>query len=377
MSLPYAEQVVLLGSVAAIYAAAWLTVKRAPELAERWGLSLDGLTIIWRTERLNRFIERVGGGHPRLFGLIGDAAIAVGAALLAYGIYFLHVNLLNLAARAPSASPVAPVIPGVTIGLDSLPYFLFAAFLVLVPHELMHAFVAAAERVPVKSTGIFLMLILPGGFAEIDEEELSRRSLRTQARIFSAGSLANIATFLVIIALLPALVFPVGVRVEGTLQGYPAEAALKPGDVLVAINGEPIRTFADLSRVLSSYKPGDTVVLTVLRGGREVEVSITLAENPRVPGRGFIGAYFAQAFNSDVLYNLLWWSAVFTSSVAVINMLPIYPLDGGRVLDALLRRRLGEERGRPLTYIVTAYFVGTLLLNMLFSFSIFGLRVMP
>lgn len=377
MSLPYAEQVVLIGSVAAIYAAAWLVVKKAPGLAERWGISLDGLTIIWKTERLNRFIERVGGSHPRLFGLVGDAAIAVGAALLAYGAYFLHVNLLNLASRAPAASPVAPVIPGVTIGLDALPYFLFAAFLVLVPHELMHAFVAAAEKVPVKSTGIFLMLILPGGFAEIDEEELSRRSLRTQARIFSAGSLANIATFLIIIALLPALIFPVGVRVEGTLHGYPAEAALRPGDLLVAINGQPVRTIVDLGRVLSMYKPGDTVVLTVVRGGRKVDVRVTLAENPRVPGRGFIGAYFAQAFNNDFLYNLLWWSAVFTSSVAVINMLPIYPLDGGRVLDALLKRKIGEERSRPITYLVTAYFVGTLLLNMLFSFSIFGLRVMP
>lgn len=376
MSSQFAEQAAILMSVAAVYGAVWLVVKKAPRLAERWGLSLDGLTIIMRTERLNKFISQVGSSHPRLFRLLGDAAIAVGVALSAYGAYFLHANLLSLASRAPTASPVAPVIPGVTIGLDALPYFIIAAFLVLVPHELMHAFVAAAEGVPVKSTGVFLLLVLPGGFAEIDEEELGRRSFRTQARIFSAGSLANIATFLIVIALIPLLVYPVGVRVGGTLHGYPGEKVLRPGDLLVAIDGHPVRTIVDLGEVLSRYKPGDTVTLTVIRGGKRLTFKVTLAENPRLPGRGFIGAYFAQAFNSDFLYNTLWWSAVFTSSVAVINMLPIYPLDGGRVLDSALKGRLGEK-AKPIVYVVTAYFVGTLLLNMAFSFSTFGLRVMP
>ncbi len=376
MSSQFAEQAAILVSVAAVYGAVWLVVKKAPRLAERWGLSLDGLTIILRTERLNKFISQVGSSHPRLFRLLGDVAIVVGVALSAYGAYFLHANLLSLASRAPTASPVAPVIPGVTIGLDALPYFIIAAFLVLVPHELMHAFVAAAEGVPVKSTGVFLLLVLPGGFAEIDEEELGRRSFRTQARIFSAGSLANIATFLIVIALIPLLVYPVGVRVGGTLHGYPGEKVLRPGDLLVAIDGHPVKTIADLGEVLSRYKPGDTVTLTVIRGGKRLTLKVTLAENPRLPGRGFIGAYFAQAFNSDFLYNTLWWSAVFTSSVAVINMLPIYPLDGGRVLDSALKGRLGEK-AKPIVYVVTAYFVGTLLLNMAFSFSTFGLRVMP
>ncbi len=377
MSLVYAEQVLIAAWVAAIYAAVWLLVKKAPRLAERWGLSLDGLTIMLRTERLNRFIEETGSRHEKLFKALGDASILVGILLSAYGAYFLHVNLLSLASRAPTASPVAPVIPGVTIGLDALPYFVVAAFLVLAPHELMHAFVAAAERVPVKSTGIFLLLILPGGFAEIDEEELARRGLRTKARIFSAGSMANIATFLVIAALIPALIFPVGVRVEGTLHGYPGERVLKPGDLLVAINGEPVKTIGDLGAVLSKFRPGDTVTLTVIRGGRRLDLKVKLAENPSLPGRGFIGAYFSQVFNNDVLYNLLWWSAVFTSSVAVINMLPIYPLDGGRMLEALLRSKMGEGQAKTLLYLVSAYFVGTLLLNMVFSFSIFGLRVMP
>ena len=53
------------------------------------------------------------------------------------------------------------------------------------------------------------------------------------------------------------------------------------GDLIIAIDGQTIQRFDDLLRYLINNKaPGDTVVLTVLRGEEQVDVSITLGKRP-------------------------------------------------------------------------------------------------
>jgi len=55
----------------------------------------------------------------------------------------------------------------------------------------------------------------------------------------------------------------------------------KGGDLIIAIDGHPTRTFDDMLAYLITHKsPGDTVVLTVLRGEEKMDVSITLEERP-------------------------------------------------------------------------------------------------
>jgi S1-C subfamily serine protease len=49
-----------------------------------------------------------------------------------------------------------------------------------------------------------------------------------------------------------------------------------PGDVVVAIDGQPVQSGNDLYAVLERYKPGDTVTLTYVRGGQREEVKVTL-----------------------------------------------------------------------------------------------------
>jgi 2-alkenal reductase len=53
------------------------------------------------------------------------------------------------------------------------------------------------------------------------------------------------------------------------------------GDLIIAIDGTEVRTFADLLGYLFSFKsPGDTVVLTVLRGEEETQIKLTLGKRP-------------------------------------------------------------------------------------------------
>lgn len=53
------------------------------------------------------------------------------------------------------------------------------------------------------------------------------------------------------------------------------------GDMIIAIDAQSIRSFDDLLRYLINNKsPGETVVLTVLRGEEQVDVTITLGKRP-------------------------------------------------------------------------------------------------
>jgi len=53
------------------------------------------------------------------------------------------------------------------------------------------------------------------------------------------------------------------------------------GDIIIAFDGKPVNTFDDLLALLTSNKsPGDTVVLTILRDGQQLDVTVTLGKRP-------------------------------------------------------------------------------------------------
>ncbi len=61
----------------------------------------------------------------------------------------------------------------------------------------------------------------------------------------------------------------------------PAEAAgLRDGDIIVRIESQMIDTEHPLDAVLTSYAPGQTVRMEVLRGGTHIEVRVTLGVRP-------------------------------------------------------------------------------------------------
>jgi S1-C subfamily serine protease len=53
--------------------------------------------------------------------------------------------------------------------------------------------------------------------------------------------------------------------------------ATQPGDLIVAVNGKPIRSSIDLFRVLDGFKAGETVKVTVRREAGDVELPVALS----------------------------------------------------------------------------------------------------
>jgi serine protease Do len=73
----------------------------------------------------------------------------------------------------------------------------------------------------------------------------------------------------------------------GGLQGSTTEVTINGeqvpvgGDVIVAVNGQPVKAFDDLIAYLADYTTvGQTITLTVLRSGNQVTVNVTLGARP-------------------------------------------------------------------------------------------------
>ena len=74
---------------------------------------------------------------------------------------------------------------------------------------------------------------------------------------------------------------PKGVLVDTIEEGSPAEkAGLQASDIITKIEGNSIKNVTELNRIKNKYKIGDTVSLTIIRNGEELEVKVTLAEMP-------------------------------------------------------------------------------------------------
>jgi len=59
--------------------------------------------------------------------------------------------------------------------------------------------------------------------------------------------------------------------------GPAAEAGVRPGDVLLSVDGNPVRTPDDLTQLELGLKVGDTVTVRVLREGAQQELQVTVA----------------------------------------------------------------------------------------------------
>ncbi len=62
-----------------------------------------------------------------------------------------------------------------------------------------------------------------------------------------------------------------------------ADAGLQQGDIVTALDDTPITSFEQLAAEVQTRQVGDTVTLTVLRGGEEVTLEVTLGERPTDP----------------------------------------------------------------------------------------------
>jgi membrane-associated protease RseP (regulator of RpoE activity) len=357
-----------------------------------------------RTKRFGDMIDWVAQLSPRFWRIVGTFGIVICIYLMFYGVNLLF-NLSNYVLSGYIEEPAFQLIlpipsvqsatgPGF-IGIPFWFWIITVAF-ILVPHEFFHGIMARADKVKLKSVGLILFAIFPGAFVEPDEKQLARKKLLTRLRVFAAGSFTNIMIAILIVNatqvfLWEPAVAP-GVMIGEIIDGTAAEAAgLKPGMIIEEIDGSLLRIgYADYSYImintadsmnenitivsashllgsrLLAYEPGDEITLTA--EGREY--NIVLGQNPEYEELPYLGVRYPDLnveskemfFSAFPLLAFIW---LLSMAVAIVNILPMYPLDGGLMLKAVTDEYLKKNSDAIVKGV--AYFILFLLL-----FNFFG-----
>ena len=72
---------------------------------------------------------------------------------------------------------------------------------------------------------------------------------------------------------------PMGLYVCTVQENSAAEqAGIIEGDVIIGIEGEPIKTVDELNKIKNQYKAGETIKITLSRNGTDVDVNVRLQE---------------------------------------------------------------------------------------------------
>ena len=76
-----------------------------------------------------------------------------------------------------------------------------------------------------------------------------------------------------------------GVLIVGVFIDSPADmAGIRPGDIVVAVNDEPVGNIRDLLDQIVQFTPGETIRLEMYRGPDRMTLEMKVAERPPMPG---------------------------------------------------------------------------------------------
>ncbi|MEM5790506.1 MAG: site-2 protease family protein [Candidatus Aenigmatarchaeota archaeon] len=377
-------------------------------LRDRKNVEFKYIVLIRRTKRFKKKIDEIVKKYGKVIKIYSLIAIFISIAASLFGVYMLIQNLyfsiLHPQEAIPSVGMILPQVPGVEypfpyiIGVP-VSYWIISILTILLSHEFSHALVARAEKIKLKSFGIFLLLIFPGAFVEPDEEQLKKSKILTRLKVYSVGSFGNffnVLIFLIISFLLfKAVLFflePIGIEYE-IIENTPASQAGLTGTIL-SVNEIRTRNIYEFVNVMKSVEPGETVKIQTTYKTYEIK-TINHPDNPELP---YIGisfkrnkVEFKENFNflgkpSSLLIDFLEWlfgSPLFTPFnpglfswiiilnllVGIFNVLPIKPLDGGFIYEAIFEKFLSKNNSKRLVNLFSAFVIFIILINIAISLT--------
>ena len=240
--------------------------------------------------------------------------------------------------------------------------------------------------------------LIPAAFVEPDEKILRKRPIKEQLSVFAAGPMANFAlagfmilvAYLVISPLASKISEPNGLIVSNYSEGdvdYPIErSGIKLGERITGIDNRIISDRDDLTEALNSRKPGNFIELRTNVSSYKLQ----LAAKPENPQKAYLGAYFLQSIKIDKEFEInygrflpliAWLLGLYgmvinlNIGIGMFNLLPLGPLDGGRMIFCILQNKFKKEKANMIfarislaLFLVVIFFMIIILKNILFSF---------
>lgn len=340
----------------------------------------QGIVMLYRTKWGLKLMDKVAKRHEKLIRRIAFASIFIGYAGMLLIVGFLLYGLYQILFVPNAQAPIQPVIPGVPIPGSPIQVPLIigwiALFLAAVIHEFSHGVVARAHQIKVKSSGFAFIGPLAAAFVEPDEKQVGKKKRRVGNSIFAAGPFANvilalIALLLIAVAVTPALnmyLEPQGVTFQSVQSSYPAEQAeLKAGVVYTLVDGNAVTSAPDFLHALENLTPNQTVII----GNAQESHAVIATANPKNVSRGYLGVIGPQTSYTNEktvlgvvliwIYELFNWVFLISLGLGLANLMPLGPVDGGRLFQNASETVFGKKKGNKIWGYVTIAFIGLLL----------------
>lgn len=389
----------------------WLILNLLDRLGwlKKYNLSIDsGIFLLWRTEKGKKFIDKLVTKYEAFFQKLGKINVftSIAAVLVVTGV--LVFQLIFTVEQTETVTQLqieeAIILPGFAIPIF---YGAFALGVAIIVHEFSHGIFARLEDMGISSLGVGIFLLIPLAFVEPDEEDVEKSSRLAKIKMYAAGVSTNLYVALAsmaVVALVISLAFnPVslGLGITSVDEKSPAyNSEIRENMIIEGINNQEVTSINDYQNILSEIKPGETLKIDTRENG---VFTVTLGEKEGAAYIG-IGGFslkgFQDNFKSPLMYispqigqmmNLFetgfytetipseisltiaqagFWLALVNFWLGIINMMPIYPIDGGKVfkeiIDSLIdRTRYIRNKKRASKYIVTAVSVTFLMIYLL------------
>ncbi len=346
---------------------------------------------LYKTKIGINLMQKIANISPKFFKVLGLISIGIGFAGMIFIFYILIQGTFSLI-FVPDAQPViAPVLPGIKIpGLPRLSfwYWIISILVVATIHEFSHGIFSKANKVRVKSSGFAFLGPILAAFVEPDEKELKKSSKFAQLSIFSAGPFSNIVTGAIIFLIAGFIVTPFaislvdfqGVEIVSLDENYPAASSgLEVGEIIVSVNDIPIENTEEFRESLKDLKPDDKVKIST-QGGKEV--SVIASENPDIPERGYLGIVsgnkaeikesITERYGNFLVSAFFWfvrlleWIFLISFGIALANLLPLGPVDGGRMsVVAIGLFTKNEKKQQKIWLMITLFVLALIVINLL------------
>jgi len=365
---------------------------------DRKNIEFKYILLMRRTRKGIELFDRIAK-FRKFWKTVGIIAIVICLFLIADGLFSLSFRSWQIITGEVKEGFGGVVFPSPTpetvigTGYILIPFWFWIIIIptILFPHEIAHGIMSRVEKIRVKSAGLLLFLIFPGAFVEPDERELKGAKLLSRLKIFAVGSFANIIfAFLLFnpflkIGIIPNVIWPALVPnqvqldvfvVNVTEEGPAAKAGLKNETVITEINKKPIEiNYVDLisgqyvSKYLENVKPGDKIEIVANNSRYTIITGKTVINetNQTIPYLGIITTIKAKGNTQLFTFfiDLFFWMWLLSYSVAIFNILPIYPLDGGLMLQAIAEK-ISKKYYKEIVSVITILTIGLVL------FTIFG-----
>ncbi|MEM4307221.1 MAG: site-2 protease family protein [Candidatus Woesearchaeota archaeon] len=359
---------------------------------------------MYRTKAGISWMDKIARRASTFWQRLSLLGVVVGFVAMVGMSAFLIKITIDLFTKPTAAPGLALVLPVKLKGVFFVPlfYWIISIFVVATLHEFAHGVAARSYKLPVKHSGLavlcLLLPLIPAAFVEPDEKALANASARAKLSVFAAGAFANILfALLLVFALgipLPLLGKVVkttavvdieheiakwsaldGIRVAEIVEGSPAAlAGLKKGEIVKEIDGITISNLEAL-RAFEGLKPGKSVFLKTENKSYKLVAATHPDEKQKTADKGYLGISFEPVTkkpkqNAEVMLSLLAlvvWVVQFNLGIGLANLLPIGPLDGGRMAQFGIER-IFKKKGRLMWRWLSLFFGILALINIFAGF---------